>query len=421
MATNYSQIGYGSSGKDVKTLQEMLNSNGYQLDVDGNFGPKTQAAVKDYQKKNNLTVDGIVGNHTWGSLTSGNTASTTGTASNNTPAPESDNNTGYTPSDTVLQAEALLQQHTANKPGAYESQYGGQIQDMVDQILNRDKFSYDLNRDALYQQYAEQYARMGNLAMMDTMGQAAAMTGGFGNSFAQTVGQQTYQGYMQQLNDRVPELYQLAADQYAREGEDMLNQYGLLVSQDEQAYGRYRDEVSDYYTELDRLTEDARYKAEDEYGKWIDDRNYDYQVGRDEVADEQWERSFNYQKERDSVADQQWKTEFDEAVRQYNESKKSSSGGGTASSSQYTMSNDEWDYWNNQWAMVETEADAEFLAESMEAAGIPFELIAPWYKKYVGGYEKDNDQQDTTVGHTVKLPKGGGGGRLGGGPAHVKQ
>ena len=109
------------------------------------------------------------------------------------------------------------------------------------------------------------------------------MTGGYGNSYAQTVGQQTYQGYMQQLNDKVPELYQLAADQYAREGEDMLNQYSLLVNQDEQAYGRYRDSVDDYYTELDRLTEDARYKSEDEYGKYIDDRNYKYQLDRDAV------------------------------------------------------------------------------------------------------------------------------------------
>jgi peptidoglycan hydrolase-like protein with peptidoglycan-binding domain len=61
-------ISYGASGSDVKKLQEKLNSKGYSLEVDGKFGAKTQAAVRDYQKKNNLSVDGIVGNATWGSL-----------------------------------------------------------------------------------------------------------------------------------------------------------------------------------------------------------------------------------------------------------------------------------------------------------------------------------------------------------------
>ena len=51
MRSTYKQVGYGSQGEDVKTLQEMLNSSGYSLDVDGVFGSKTQAAVKDYQQK----------------------------------------------------------------------------------------------------------------------------------------------------------------------------------------------------------------------------------------------------------------------------------------------------------------------------------------------------------------------------------
>ena len=61
-------LGYGSSGSWVKTLQEMLNSKGYNLAVDGIFGPKTKAAVKSYQKAHGLKVDGLVGDETWGSL-----------------------------------------------------------------------------------------------------------------------------------------------------------------------------------------------------------------------------------------------------------------------------------------------------------------------------------------------------------------
>lgn len=64
-------LSYGSSGDEVKTLQQNLNSVGnYGLDVDGAFGPKTQAAVRDYQSKNGLAVDGIYGPNTSASLSS---------------------------------------------------------------------------------------------------------------------------------------------------------------------------------------------------------------------------------------------------------------------------------------------------------------------------------------------------------------
>ena len=61
---------YGSKGDEVSSLQQMLNNYGYGLAVDGSYGPLTQAAVRDYQAKNGLSVDGIVGVNTWGALNS---------------------------------------------------------------------------------------------------------------------------------------------------------------------------------------------------------------------------------------------------------------------------------------------------------------------------------------------------------------
>ncbi|SHM26085.1 Putative peptidoglycan binding domain-containing protein [Caldanaerovirga acetigignens] len=61
-------LAYGSVGQDVKLLQTLLNQHGYKLKVDGIFGPKTLAAVKDFQKKNGLKVDGIVGPKTLAKL-----------------------------------------------------------------------------------------------------------------------------------------------------------------------------------------------------------------------------------------------------------------------------------------------------------------------------------------------------------------
>lgn len=59
----------GSKGSDVVTLQTRLNEIGnYGLTADGVFGAKTEAAIKDFQKKNGLAADGIVGAKTWEKL-----------------------------------------------------------------------------------------------------------------------------------------------------------------------------------------------------------------------------------------------------------------------------------------------------------------------------------------------------------------
>lgn len=61
----------GSKCEAVKKLQQILNTKGYKLSVDGDFGPATEAAVKAFQKANGLEVDGEVGEKTWGALING--------------------------------------------------------------------------------------------------------------------------------------------------------------------------------------------------------------------------------------------------------------------------------------------------------------------------------------------------------------
>lgn len=124
----------------------------------------------------------------------------------------------------------------------YQSQYKDQIQGLYDKIANRKDFTYDVNADAMYQQLKDQYVQGGRMAMMDTMGQAQAMTGGYGNSYAQGVGQQAYQGYLQGLNDQVPNLYQMALNRYIQQGDQMLDQYSMLTAQDAQDYARWQDQ-----------------------------------------------------------------------------------------------------------------------------------------------------------------------------------
>lgn len=140
--------------------------------------------------------------------------------------------------------KAQEQLRTQLRPGGYQSQWQTQLDDTMKRIMNREKFTYDLNGDALYQQYKDRYITGGKMAMMDTMGQAAALTGGYGNSYAQGVGQQAYQGYLQGLNDKIPELYQLALDSYDREGDALMQQYGLLQDREAQDYGMFQDNMA---------------------------------------------------------------------------------------------------------------------------------------------------------------------------------
>jgi len=127
------------------------------------------------------------------------------------------------------------------EPAAYVSSYRPRMDETMDRILNREDFSYDINGDALYAHYRDNYTRMGRQAMEDTVGKVSSLTGGYGNSYAQTAGQQVYGDYMQQLNDRIPELYALALERYNAEGDALYDQYALLRDREDTEYGRYLD------------------------------------------------------------------------------------------------------------------------------------------------------------------------------------
>ena len=58
----------GDQNHPVRTLQYLLRARGHAVTVDGIFGPKTDAAVRAFQKERGLAVDGIVGPHTWSAL-----------------------------------------------------------------------------------------------------------------------------------------------------------------------------------------------------------------------------------------------------------------------------------------------------------------------------------------------------------------
>lgn len=236
----------------------------------------------------------------------------------------------YVQSDAVTQAQQALQNQQANKPGEYLSQFQTGLNDLAGQIQNRDKFQYDVNSDALYQQVAQNYLQQGQRAMMDTMGQAAALTGGYGNSYAQTAGQQMYNQHLLGLAELVPQYQQMALQQYQLQGEELMKQYNLMLQQEESAYARYQDDINRYYAELDRLQNAYDNERDYDYGRFSDDRtfeygkyqdelNYQYRTDRDAVEDDQWLQQLQYQQERDRIEDEQWQKQYEESIRQFNQ------------------------------------------------------------------------------------------------------
>jgi hypothetical protein len=225
----------------------------------------------------------------------------------------------YKESQAVTDLYNAYKQQEANKVADWTGgTYGQSLKDQMDKINNREKFTYDLNGDALYQQYKDQYMAQGRLASADVMGQASAMTGGYGNSYAATVGNQAYQGYLQKLNDVVPELYNMAYNRYQQEGQDMKDMYSMYKDAYNTEYGEHRDKVADYNTETAKLYDIYNNERNFDYSKFSTDRDfynnaynnertYDYGLYSDAynrafgqyqqgVAEDQWQKTYDLQK-----------------------------------------------------------------------------------------------------------------------------
>ena len=153
---------------------------------------------------------------------------------------------------TAYPASSLPQpvQNDVSKP-IYSSQYSGRVAELLEAISGYKPFSYDMETDPLFKQYRKQYLREGKRATEDTMGSFAGMTGGIPSSYAVTAAAQAGNYYNSQLNDRIPELYQLAYDRYRNDYDKLFDELNMYMTADDIAYGRYRDDVGDFKDDRD--------------------------------------------------------------------------------------------------------------------------------------------------------------------------
>lgn len=230
---------------------------------------------------------------------------------------------------------------------SYNYDQSGQISAKLDALLNRTPFSYDAASDPLYQQYRKQYTREADRSAEDVLGKAAVMTGGMPSTAAVAASQQASDYQMSQMTDKIPELQQLA-------------------------YSMYQDKLSGDRADLNTLIG----IEDNNYNRWLADRNYLYQLARDQVGDQQTadalayqkqqdKMSYDYQKERDAIEDARYDAEWQYKLQQAAQAAAQS---GTRRSNNVTA--------------PPREADYDGLFEAAYQSGYPQSYIANNYKKF---------------------------------------
>lgn len=239
-------------------------------------------------------------------------------------------NAGPQFSESVTQAFEWLQgQQDYFKNG--KTSWDDKIYGQIDKIENRDKFVYDVDNDPLFQQALSSAMNSGKTAMQDTIGQASALTGGYGSTYATSVGNQAYNSFIEDAYDNLPQYYQMALSAYQAEGEEMYNLLGMYTqmgetewnrnvdayntvfdyanSQRNFEYGMHQDDITNMYNTMNMY--DSFYKQENAQNmtlwqqeienawKTIGQQSSDYQF---DIQQDQWDKQFGLQEKEYKVS-----------------------------------------------------------------------------------------------------------------------
>ena len=329
------------NGVDQSIVDTMNSSFSQSNDVTSKY----QEADKNYDKYKELanTTD-IIDQSTWDTL-----------------------NSSFVASDAYNQAMQYTNE-LLEKLNSGKTSYTDQIKELMSQILNREDFEYDVDKDTLFQQALASAMGSGKSAMQDTIGQASALTGGYGSTYATSAGNQAYNAYIEDAYNNLPEYYNMALQAYQAEGQEMYQQLDMLNAADatewgrtydtwqsnfanaqqmyNQEYGAWQDSITNAYnsanlqlSEHNQLVTDA-YNLyvtskdsadtlyEQEYQKWQDkvtqatqlaglqqtdywnQTELDYKKERDAVTDSQWQQTFDFNKDQAAIAQSNWEKEY---------------------------------------------------------------------------------------------------------------
>lgn len=301
----------------------------------------------------------------------------------------------YQESQTLGDLRKQLEDFETKKPGDYQSAYKTQIDEILGQILGKGDFSWDPNKDQLYQSMADQYRVKGNKAMRDTMGSAAAMTGGYGSSYATTAGQQAYDDYMQQWADRATDYYNMALQQYNSEMNNLNNKMSALRTADDTDYGRYRDTVNDWYTDRNYLTDKVNTQYDNEYGQYRDtvsDYYNDLEAARalyQQLYGEDWDK---YQSDLSQYnTDRNYDFEVAQADREYQLALKKLAASGSGSSSSSSKKKKDPVTYNEAISGARkkgtgTSSQLSYINKLLDNGQVTDSMYTRLYNEIIGGY-----------------------------------
>lgn len=283
----------------VGSIIDYLKSQGKDSSYAGRKNMAAQYGIENYSgtSTQNTNLLNILQNK--GSGDSGKVTDNSPTAPT---APAGPASFGYNRPDRVNDYYNKLQEKENNRPGRFESQYDDEISDILDNILNRPDFKYtskDLMNDDLYKMYRDNYMRQGSMAMRDTMGNAAGLTGGYGNTYASAAGQQAYDNYLGALNDKALDFSDRAYNRYRDNMADNYNQLSAVMGVDNTNYNRYRDDVNDYNTDRNYLN-----------GRYDQEYNYNYGQYKDNIAQQQWAQEFAFKQQQAAQDQSRWEAEM---------------------------------------------------------------------------------------------------------------
>lgn len=238
----------------------------------------------------------------------------------------------------VTEADAYLKSQL-EKIQSGKTSYTDQVKDMMAQIQNREKFSYDVDTDPLFQQALASAMNSGKQAMQDTIGQASALTGGYGSTYATSVGNQAYNSFIEDAYDNLPQYYQMALEAYQMEGDEMYRQLGMLTDADDreynrnvtaydatyqhrnqiynEAYNQYRDNKSDAFAMANLQLSEHGQKVSDAYNYYSASSDYANTLYNREYT--KWSDEVNQAMQYAQLLNSDYwnQTNFDEGVRQY--------------------------------------------------------------------------------------------------------
>jgi hypothetical protein len=292
------------------------------------------------------------------------------------------------------------------------------MQSLYNQISGRGPFSYDATKDPLFQGYKNSYVQQGKLAMKDTIGQAAALTGGYGNTYGQQVGQQAYDAYLQNLGDVIPQMYSMAYQQYQDQGDALLRQYGMLGDMRDRDYNLYRDAVGDWQ----RNAEFLHQLDQDDYNRQHQQEVWQHQLAMDAYQQQQDAQQFAFQQAQwqHQVAQDAYNQQHQQEVWEYQQQQ---------DAQQWAHTMEQWEYQQQQdaqrWSAQQQQQAYNSLyalisssgynpsPEELQAAGMSFEAaqaIANEYWRQVA-----EDEERLAMAQYSTYNSGSGGGYSGGG------